>query len=172
MMRTEAKLACAVLLLTGSLMTAGGCSYAKNTENNLTTRQHSRGQADMIQVPEEARKHRANGELRVTPDQLARIAEQVPGVDKANIVMNDRDVLVGIEVDDIGKRKIIEKQVTSALHWQYAEFDYHVTADETLRNKIISVSSKTAKGHERKDLLNRDIDALAKVIDQSIVKRR
>lgn len=73
-----------------------------------------------------------NRVARVTPDQLASIAEAAPGVETAVVLMNQNDVAVGIKLDQGSDRGIAEKQVLSALHWQYAEYNYHVTADERL----------------------------------------
>ncbi|MCR2807958.1 YhcN/YlaJ family sporulation lipoprotein [Paenibacillus soyae] len=116
---------------------------------------------DSVRTPGEgANAHSA----RINADQLADIAEQVPGVERADIAMNTDDVLVGIEVDNVGKRRIIEKQVTSALHWQYPEYRYHVTSDEALRDKIKAAGARK-KGIQAQ-MFNQDIDALAQMIDR------
>lgn len=167
-MRTYLTLNRCLLVLGGILAIIGGCSnsgapdpierqgeYQERSlrQNALTPRGN---------VPtEEMGNRRLN---RIQSDQLARIVEQVPGVERAQLAMNATDVLVGIEVDNPGKRRIIEKQVFSALIWQYSEYNYHVTSDEKLLEKIKSVNARKADGKDAQ-MINRDIEALARSID-------
>lgn len=104
-------------------------------------------------------------EGRVNGSQLATIAEHVSGIRHADVLMYNNDVVVGIHPDNSGKDKMLEQQVYSALKWQYAEYNYYVTADPDLRNRIKEAADKhtyTAKGDS--GLMN-DISWLIQQID-------
>jgi hypothetical protein len=177
-MKTKISLAMSVLLLSSAL--ASGCGNNNDgnrmNDNNNNNELRQNALTPMNEIPpggypatpdDSVRPPGAgtNGTAqRINADQLARIAEQVPGVERADIAMNTEDVLVGIEVDNLGKRRIIEKQVTSALLWQYPEYSYHVTSAETLRSKIKAAGSRK-KGIQAQ-MFDQDIDALAHAIDR------
>lgn len=189
-MRTRITLTLSALLLSGSLSLASGCGNG-NTDNNLNetgTEGNVRQNAirplsnappggynatadDNNQIPGAVLNGNEQG-ARISEAQLARIAEQVPGVERADIAMNGTDVLVGIELDDnASNRRIVEKQVTSALLWQYAEYRYHVTSDEALRSKIKSAGGRKSDGSYSAQMFDQDIKALARRIDQSMTRR-
>lgn len=178
-MKTKISLALSVLLLSSAL--SGGCANDNdgnriNDDNNNNNELRQNALTPMNQTPPGGYRATPDDSVRppeagtdgpaerINADQLAQIAEQVPGVEQADIAMNTADVLVGIEVDNLGKRHIIEKQVTSALHWQYPEYSYHVTSDETLRSKIKAAGARK-KGLQAQ-MFNQDIDALAQAIDR------
>lgn len=154
-MRSKFSIALSALVLSGALAIAGGCGNADELE-------HSSKNKAGIKVD--------RSEGRIQAHQLARIVEQVPGVERADVAMNGEDVLVGIEVDNPGKESIVEKQVVSALLWQYSEYHYHVTSNETLREKIKTVGAKKAGGYQAQ-MFNQDIKALANAIDHAATHR-
>ncbi|MHA7965621.1 YhcN/YlaJ family sporulation lipoprotein [Paenibacillus sp. CAU 1782] len=110
----------------------------------------------------------SNAGTRVTPSQLAAIAEAVPAVESAVVLMTDTDVAVGITLQQNGNRRIIEKQVISALHSQYGEYNYHVTADAQLYRIIQSGDHKALDSGDRVRIaalngtMNELIDDIAK----------
>ncbi|GEM_PF-2414725 len=114
-----------------------------------------------------------NAGTRVTPSQLAAIAENVPSVESAVVLMTDSDVAVGITLQQNGNRRIVEKQVISALHAQYGEYNYHVTADAQLY-RIIQTGDQTALGsgdHVRMSALNGTMNQLIDDIAKTQIRR-
>ncbi|RIX52974.1 hypothetical protein D3P08_09975 [Paenibacillus nanensis] len=186
-MKTRVSLTLSALLLCGGLSLASGCGNgnADNQNNGM----EARGVRPNALTPSN---HTPPGGYKATPDdrnqmpgtvqngtnqgarvneaQLAHIAEQVPGVERADVAMNGTDVLVGIELDNSGSRGIVEKRVTSALYWQYGEYRYHVTTDEDLRSKIKSISGRKNGGYNAL-MFDRDIQSLASQIDQLTTRR-
>ena len=110
---------------------------------------------------------------RVTPSQLAAIAENVPFVESAVVLMTDSDVAVGITLQQNGNRRIVEKQVISALHAQYGEYNYHVTADAQLY-RIIQTGDQAALDsgdHVRISALNGTMNELIDDIAKTQIRR-
>lgn len=86
--------------------------------------------------------------------QLANRADKVPGVNKATVVIHKNDAIVGLDVDNTGKKAIIEKQVYAALKGQYPEYNIHVTSEEKIHQKIRSLNVSMTNGHPLKTLAN------------------
>lgn len=78
--------------------------------------------------------------------QLENRADQVTGVGKAKVVLLKRDAFVALDLDENGKKSIIEKQVYAALKGQYPAYDIHVTSDEGLRERIHSLNGQIKNG--------------------------
>lgn len=191
-MRTRIAITLSALLLSSGLSLAAGCGngIADNNGNGAGTADNVRQNAlrplsndppgefnatpdDNNRIPGTALNGNGQGAARISESQLARIAEQVPGVERADVAMNGTDVLVGIELDDnASNRRIVEKQVNSALLWQYAEYRYHVTSDEALRSKIRAAGGRKSNGGYSMQMFDQDIKALARTIDQSATRRR
>lgn len=185
-MRTRVTLTLSALLLCGGMSLASGCGNENTGNNGTGTADGVRPNAlgllnnappggynatpnDRNRIPNAAANE--NGQVaRINEAMLARIAEQVPGVERADIAMNGTEVLVGIELDNADNRHIVEKRVISALQWQYPEYRYHATSDETLRMKIKSARQRKT-GNYRAQMYDQDIKALARTIDQSLNTR-
>ncbi|REK74516.1 YhcN/YlaJ family sporulation lipoprotein [Paenibacillus paeoniae] len=179
-MRMPIRTSLSIVILSSALVLGGGCGNEPddytNRERNVKqnaikplNRITSDGKAtpdDGARAPIAETNPKQN---RINHDQLAHIAESVPGVESAIAVMNDTDVLVGLQIENIGKRKMIEKQVTSALNWQYPEYRYHITANDELRERIRSVSARVQNGYHAQ-MLNQDIGILADTIDVSSIR--
>ncbi|GKU80262.1 YhcN/YlaJ family sporulation lipoprotein [Paenibacillus sp. L3-i20] len=180
-MQLHVKRAVSALLLGGILVVSGGCGMGgANNEGQGTVKPNTFVSPTRLPytahktVPEDKNKlhmrSQSNmGEGRINRDQLVRIVEQVPGVENADIAMSYSEVLVGIGIDNIGKRKIIEKQVYSALQWQYPEYNYYVTSDVELHEKIKAVNVRAAKGYNVQ-MYEQDISALARAIAHSLTR--
>ncbi|WP_214630477.1 YhcN/YlaJ family sporulation lipoprotein [Paenibacillus agaridevorans] len=111
-----------------------------------------------------------NGTARVGSEQLTRIAEQVPGVEGAIVALNGDTVVVGLSVDDSGKRRIVEKQVMSQLLWQYPEYDYYVTSDESLVERVRSANRNGGQYGMQSIAMNDEISAIADEIARTMIK--
>lgn len=179
-MRTHIRISVAILILSSALVMTGGCgneqddhTYGKRHMRQNTIKPLNRISSDGKAIPNDGSKsldHEVNSKRsRISDDQLAHIAESVPGVKSAIVVMNDTDALVGLEIENVGSRKIIEKQVMSALTWQYPEYHYHITASEELRERIKTVSARKTEGYQAQ-MFNQDIGVLAEAIDLSSIR--
>lgn len=175
------------LALSALLAVTSGCGAANNedgvSQNNYRghsvdpkalSAQDDRPPLSYRTVPDEAGEGQRSREPhhRVNDEQLATIAEGVPGVEHAKVLMNDVDVVVGIQVDDTGKRQIVEKQVYSALRWQYPEYNYHVTADDTLFEQIKTADSGAGRSGERVRMqaLNDQMEVIIRAIARSMTR--
>ncbi|RJE89016.1 hypothetical protein D3P07_13770 [Paenibacillus sp. 1011MAR3C5] len=179
-MRMHIRTSLSIVILTGALVMTGGCGNEPDdyTNRDRQIRQNAIKPLNRISSDGNARPddqtRRPVGEANANPnrinhDQLAHIAESVPGVKSAIAVMNETDVLVGLETENVDNRKIIEKRVMSALTWQYPEYRYHITASDELRERIKSVSTRQKKGY-RAYMMNQDIGILADAIDVSSIR--
>ncbi|HTG68287.1 MAG TPA: YhcN/YlaJ family sporulation lipoprotein [Candidatus Udaeobacter sp.] len=99
--------------------------------------------------------------------QLANRADKVPGVSKATVVIHKNDAIVGIDVDNTGKKAIIEKQVYAALMGQYPEYNIHVTSDGHIHQKIRSLNVSMTNGHPLKTLAN-DVAIIIRNIGKTV----
>ncbi|MCU6709886.1 YhcN/YlaJ family sporulation lipoprotein [Paenibacillus sp. J5C_2022] len=102
---------------------------------------------------------------RVNSSQLATIAEHVSGVHHADVLMYSNDVVVGIHSDNPVNNKLLEQKVYSALKWQYAEYNYYVTADSELRMRIKEATDKHVGMAAGDSALMNDISWLIQQID-------
>lgn len=100
-------------------------------------------------------------------DQLANVARQVGGVKEATVVLHEKEAIVGIDVDNMGKKNIIEKQVYNVLKTQYPEFNIHVTSQQDVHQKIKSLNTNLSKGHPIKSLAN-DIALIVRDIGNTV----
>ncbi|WP_337098004.1 YhcN/YlaJ family sporulation lipoprotein [Paenibacillus sp. YIM B09110] len=104
--------------------------------------------------------------------QLADRAQLVNGVKSANVQLYGNDALVGIEVENSGKRGIIEKQVYSALRIQYPAYRLHVTSDQSLSDRIKVQKAGAESNDSGMRSMSNDMSALIKAIDKSFHSRK
>lgn len=94
-------------------------------------------------------------------------ARKVVGVKEATAVVNNNQAVVGIDVDNTGKKAIIEKQVYAALKGQYPQYDIHVTSEQNLHHKIRSLNTNMSTGHPIKTLAN-DVALIIRDIGETV----
>ncbi len=159
----------AMLLLTGALALQTGCGDVNDDRVKTgAMRESQSGNGNQQGIGQLGMRSANGGTARVGSDQLIRIAEQVPGVEDAILAMSGNDVVVGIQVDNEGKRRIAEKQVVSQLMWQYPEYDYYVTSDSELYNRVRTASRNQTTGQYRTKSVASDneissiVDAIAR----------
>jgi YhcN/YlaJ family sporulation lipoprotein len=86
--------------------------------------------------------------------QLENRAERVSGVKEATVVVHNKEAIVGLDIDNIGKKAIIEKQVYAALKGQYPAYNIHITSDGNMHQKLKSMNKNVTNGHPIKTLAN------------------
>ena len=138
--------AAVTLLLAGVLALQSGCGDAASYRTNDRSMPGAPQEIKSNGVGPMSMRSLSGGAARVGRDQLTRIAEQVPGVEQAVVAMNDEEVVVGIVVDSDSKRRIAEKQVVSQLLWQYPEYDYFVTSDQKLVDRVRAANQNQSVG--------------------------
>jgi hypothetical protein len=99
--------------------------------------------------------------------ELANRAEKVTGVKAATVVLHNKEAIVGLDLDNTGKKSIIEKQVYAALKGQYPEYNIHVTSDQGMHQKIRSMNSSMASKHPIKTLGN-DVNDMIRDIGRAL----
>ncbi|WP_141502788.1 YhcN/YlaJ family sporulation lipoprotein [Paenibacillus luteus] len=87
-------------------------------------------------------------------DQLASRARSVSGVKMATVVVHNNEAIVGLDIDNKGKKAIIEKQVYAALKGQYPAYSIHVTSDHGMHQKIQKMNAGMTGAHPIKTLAN------------------
>lgn len=76
---------------------------------------------------------------QVMNDQQKRIRNdvlKVEGVNDATIVINDKNIIVGIDVDNVGRRVTVVNSVTNMLQSKYDNYQIHVTAERATHDRI------------------------------------
>ncbi|WP_054023547.1 YhcN/YlaJ family sporulation lipoprotein [Bacillus sp. FJAT-28004] len=111
--------------------------------------------------------HKYGVDHNKSASQLANRAKSVSGVKKATVVIHNKDAIVGLDVDNIGKKAIIEKQVHAALKGQYPEYNFHVTSDQGMHKKIQTMNTSMTNGHPLKTLAN-DVTTIIRDIGNAI----
>lgn len=140
----------ATLILSGALALQTGCGDGRDSRDESgAMREAKEGTGNRQGIGQLSMRSEDGGVARVGSDQLIRIAEQVPGVEDAILAISGKDVVVGIQVANEGTKRIAEKQVVSQLMWQYPEYDYYVTADSELYNRVRTASQNQTTGQYR-----------------------
>ena len=111
-----------------------------------------------------------DGRGRINQEQMKQVVLRMNGIQAAEIVMHNNDVLVGIQIDNSGKKKIIEKQTLSSLSWQYPAYKFYVTSDDQLRSRLASFKEAAPGMHAQ--AASQDIGALINAISQSMAVPR
>lgn len=101
--------------------------------------------------------------------QLADRARLVSGVKKATVVVNNKDAIVGIDVNNVGKKATIEKQVHAALKNQYPHYNIHVTSDPNLHKRINTMNVNMGSAHPVKTLAN-DVAIMIRDIGAAVTR--
>jgi len=112
-----------------------------------------------------------DGRGRINQEQMKQVVLRMNGVQSAEVVMHNNDVLVGIQVDNNGKTKTIEKQTLSSLSWQYPTYNFYVTADEQIRSQLAIIES-SAPPHDRSLSLQQDISEIMNTMSQRMAAPR
>lgn len=76
---------------------------------------------------------------QVMNDQQKRIRNdvlKVEGVNDATIVINDKNIIVGIDVDNVGRRVTVVNSVKTMLQSKYNNYQVHVTAERATYDRI------------------------------------
>jgi hypothetical protein len=100
-------------------------------------------------------------------DQLASRARGVSGVKMATVVVHNNEAIVGLDIDNKGKKAIIEKQVYAALKGQYPAYNIHVTSDQAMHQKIQKMNAGMSSNHPIKTLAN-DITMMIRDIGNAV----
>ncbi|MED1951639.1 YhcN/YlaJ family sporulation lipoprotein [Brevibacillus centrosporus] len=85
----------------------------------------------------------ANGFDQNKAEQLTRVADDVPGVDRATVVCNGKDAVIGIRVRDNmahEQRKVIEQQVHSAARSVSPNMNIRVTTEPAMFTRIRGIN--------------------------------
>ncbi|WP_139996469.1 YhcN/YlaJ family sporulation lipoprotein [Paenibacillus paridis] len=100
-------------------------------------------------------------------DQLASRARSVSGVKMATVVVHNNEAIVGLDIDNKGKKAIIEKQVYAALKGQYPAYNIHVTSDHAMHQKIQKMNAGMSSNHPIKTLAN-DVTMMIRDIGNAV----
>lgn len=177
MMRNRRKLVSLFILGAAVILAASGCGQATdpNAKVRPNANPHTNGVPQMKYkaVPHDHADRLTGAETaygRVNQEQLTQLVRHMNGVEQAHVVVNDKDVVVGINAgDDVNKASKLEKQVFSSLHWQYPEYNFYVTADGELFNQIKSLEVSRSNGY-RAQAVNNDISAIIQAIARSLTR--
>lgn len=81
-------------------------------------------------------------------DRIVNIAANVPGVTHATAVVNGKDAVIGLDINNITKsRAMIERDVANAVKKVEPGCNVHVTADGALHQRIRTLNSQVRSGH-------------------------
>lgn len=156
----------ALLVLSGVLASQTGCGDITDNLDGAGVEMYSTPEAGKRQGTGQVDMKSANGgAARVGSEQLIRIAEQVPGVDHAILAVSGNEVVIGIQVDNQDKSRIAEKQVVSQLMWQYPEYNYYVTADTELFDRVRTASQNQSAGQYRTRSVTSD-NEISSIVDE------
>lgn len=100
-------------------------------------------------------------------DQLASRARSVSGVKMATVVVHNNEAIVGLDIDNKGKKAIIEKQVYAALKGQYPAYNIHITSDQAMHQKIQKMNAGMSSNHPIKTLAN-DVTMMIRDIGNAV----
>jgi len=104
---------------------------------------------------------------------LMKRIRDVNGVNDATVFVNGNDIIVGIEVDNVGKRDQIEEKVRKALQNDKENKDYtvHVTSERSMHERIRSIHGQmqSTDGHPIRDMAN-DIGQLLEDMGNAVTR--
>ncbi|MEF2247049.1 MULTISPECIES: YhcN/YlaJ family sporulation lipoprotein [unclassified Paenibacillus] len=155
------------------------CACGQTAKNQSINRVKKLSEPNTIQqladgTPYEQRfaqpKATEDGRGRINQEQMKQVVLRMNGIQAAEVVMHNNDVLVGIQVDNNGKQKMVEKQTLSSLSWQYPTYKFYVTSDDQLRSKLAAFKVAAPGMHAQS--VSQDLGALINAISQSMAAPR
>ncbi len=140
-----------VALLSAALLATGACGKTSSVKNKgdvrplsepNTVQQLDNGEPYVQPLTDQSVDEDGDGNRgRIDQPLMKKLVNTLNGVQASEVVIFGRDVLIGVELDNMGKRKINEKQIFSSLTWQYPEYNYYITSNEQYRSQIASLES-------------------------------
>lgn len=114
----------------------------------------------------------SNGDLM--NNQQGRLVERVRsvnGVNDATVFVNGKDIIVGLEVNNVGKRDQVEQKVRKVLEKDNQGYTVHVTSERAIHDRIRSIQGQMQPmdGHPMKDMAN-DIGELLKDMGRAVTE--
>lgn len=85
-----------------------------------------------------------NGFNQNLAEQLTKAADDVPGVDRATVVVSDADAIVGIRIrNNLGEQqaRVIEQQVHAAVRSVAPTLQIRVTSDQSMFDRLRNINS-------------------------------
>lgn len=81
-------------------------------------------------------------------DQQKRIMDEilkVPGVNDATVIVNDKTIVVGIDVNNVGERARVVADVKQMLEHEHTDYQVSVTAERAMYNRIQNLREHEAE---------------------------
>jgi len=106
---------------------------------------------------------------RALEEKLARHAKGVKGVDKATVIVHNKDVLVGIDVKHGDNSSTVARQVKRSIERAEKGYNVHVTADKKYHSKIMDMHTSMVPldGHPVRDF-SHDVGVLIRDIGRTV----
>ncbi|MFD2117645.1 YhcN/YlaJ family sporulation lipoprotein [Paenibacillus yanchengensis] len=151
-----------------------GCGKANQTEDNQVkpqsvvppTEQLDNGSDYSNKVIPNSKVAPETGDGTINQQQMKQLVASFSGVDDSEVALQDKDVLVGLEVNDSTKRKMVAKQVFSKLNSQYPSYNYYITTDLQQRKQIAKLEQEIDKQKSKYMLRPAYMDLLGEIKQQ------
>lgn len=135
-------IACTALVLS---LTACG-TYDRNRNDNRTNGVRPQSVHDNATTGDrnlnnlDGRDTMMNGQsMNDQQKRLVNSVRRVEGVNDATVVVNGQDIIVGIDVDNVGRREEVVKNVKKALQNDHNGYNVHVTAERAMHDRIRTI---------------------------------
>lgn len=102
-------------------------------------------------------------------DKLHQSIVDIKGVSNATVFVHDKNVIVGLDIDNVQDRERIEKQVKQAVQKSEKGYQVYVTSDKNTHARIHNMKDQMAplNGNPMRDMGN-DVEDLIKDIGNAV----
>lgn len=109
-----------------------------------------------------------NTKQHAAADRAASVAAKVPGVTHATAVVHGKDVVVGLDINNVTRgRAKIERDVQRAVKSAEPGYNVHVTADRGIHQRVRTLNDRVRAGHPI-HTLTQDVGVLIRDIGRAV----
>lgn len=111
------------------------------------------------------------GQMNNQQDRLVQRVRNVNGVNDATVFVNGKDIIVGLELNNVGQRNKVEQDVRKALENDNKGYTVHVTSERAMHDRIRSIHGQMQPmdGHPVRDMAN-DIGDLLRDMGNAVTE--
>lgn len=111
------------------------------------------------------------GQMNNQQNRLVERVRSINGVNDATVFVNGKDIIVGLEVNNVGQKKQVEQKVRQVLEKDNHGYTVHVTSERAIHDRIRSISGQMQPmdGHPMRDMAH-DIGQLLKDMGRTVTE--
>jgi len=111
------------------------------------------------------------GQMNNQQHKLVQRVRSINGVNDATVFVNGKDIIVGLEVNNVGQKNQVEQKVRQVLEKDNHGYTVHVTSERAIHDRIRSIQGQMQPmdGHPMRNMAN-DIGQLLKDMGKAVTE--